>query len=82
MTLVSKCDHDKIGIGSGWTMLCRYVRRLLDRVLTFIEFLRINSKFSYAVLGSWKKTCVSKTVHHEVGKNPKNLRSSCVFETI
>ena len=53
MTLVSKCDHDKIGI--GWTMLCRYVRRLLASVLTFIEFLKINSKFNYAVFG---KKCV------------------------
>ena len=28
---------------------------------------------SYAVFGSWKKTCISKTVHHEVGKTPKRF---------
>ena len=26
---------------------------------------------SYSVLGSWKKQCSSKTVHHEVGQNQK-----------
>ena len=77
MTLVSKCDHDKIGIGSGWTMLCRYVRRLLARVLTFIEFLGINSAMWFLVPG--KKRASRKPV--EVGKLPKNLRSSCVFGT-
>ena len=65
MTLVSKCDHDKIGIGSGWTMLCRYVRRLLARVLTFIEFLGINSAMWFLVLGTKcasRKPCIMRLV--------------------
>ena len=28
---------------------------------------------SYTVFGSWKKLCIWKTVHHEVGKKSKNL---------
>ena len=27
----------------------------------------------YGVIGSWEKTCISKTVHHDGGKNPKKI---------
>ena len=37
---------------------------------------------NYVVLGSWKKPCISKTVHHEVGKNPKIRVSQMFLESI
>ena len=44
---------------------------------------------SYVVFGSYKKPCISKTVHHDIGKNPKNLHKilsifeiHCIFLNI